>query len=81
MPPHSFWGDAELLGHVPRVPPTHLPAMPPCALRQVVLMFPHSFWGDVDMFGHVQPEPERRGAYYLFYGYEGVSGGRARTWV
>jgi hypothetical protein len=40
-----------------------------------MLLFPSCFWGDRDMFGHVQPDPARRGAYYLFYGYEKLSGG------
>jgi hypothetical protein len=40
-----------------------------------MMLFPHCFWGDRDMFGVVQPDPARRGAYYLFYGYEAVSGG------
>lgn len=40
-----------------------------------MLLFPRCFWGDRDMFGHVSPDPARRGAYYLFYGYERISGG------
>jgi hypothetical protein len=40
-----------------------------------MMLFPRCFWGDRDMFGLVQPDPARRGAYYLFYTYEAVSGG------
>lgn len=39
------------------------------------MLFPRCFWGDRDMFGHVQPDPASRGAYYLFYAYEAISGG------
>ena len=39
-----------------------------------MLLFPACFWGERDMFGHVQADPARRGAYYLFYTYEAISG-------
>lgn len=40
-----------------------------------MLRFPHCFWGTGDMFGHVQQDPQQRGLFYLFYTYDGISGG------
>lgn len=46
-------------------------------LNKVILLFPEVFWDtDHDTFGYVTAgDAQRRGRYFLFYNYAGVSGG------
>lgn len=54
------------------IAPFHTRTCPPL---QVVLLFPHRFWGPLDTFGSIADDPAERGRYYLFYQYDGISGG------
>ncbi|KAK1260472.1 hypothetical protein QJS04_geneDACA022545 [Acorus gramineus] len=45
-------------------------------LNKVAMLFPRVFWGeDLDTFGHLNEEESRRGEFFLFFGYQSVSGG------
>lgn len=44
-------------------------------LNKIMLLFPYCFWGSLDMFARVAPDPSKRGEFYLFYGYNDLSGG------
>ncbi|KAH7654775.1 Spermine oxidase protein [Dioscorea alata] len=45
-------------------------------LNKVAMVFPSAFWGDdLDTFGCLNKERSKRGEFFLFYGYQAVSGG------
>ncbi|XP_057981373.1 lysine-specific histone demethylase 1 homolog 2 isoform X2 [Malania oleifera] len=45
-------------------------------LNKVAMVFPHVFWGeDLDTFGCLSNYSNKRGEFFLFYGYHTVSGG------
>lgn len=48
-------------------------------LNKVALLFPHCFWGDLDTMGYLHPPDRPQGEFYLFYSYEGISGGSLLT--
>jgi len=48
-------------------------------LNKVVLLFPSVFWGTMDWFARLAADPSRRGLYYLFYSYAGVTGSAQLT--
>ncbi|KAJ0976059.1 hypothetical protein J5N97_018024 [Dioscorea zingiberensis] len=45
-------------------------------LNKVAMVFPYVFWGeDLDTFGCLNKDRSKRGEFFLFYGYQSVSGG------
>lgn len=45
-------------------------------LNKVAMVFPYVFWGeDLDTFGCLSEYSSKRGEFFLFYGYQTVSGG------
>ncbi|KAM7250037.1 hypothetical protein ACFE04_021920 [Oxalis oulophora] len=45
-------------------------------LNKVAMVFPHVFWGEeLDTFGCLNKHSDKRGEFFLFYGYHTVSGG------
>ncbi|XP_020600317.1 lysine-specific histone demethylase 1 homolog 2 [Phalaenopsis equestris] len=49
-------------------------------LNKVAMLFPYVFWGEeLDTFGCLNKDREKRGEFFLFYGYHTVSGGALLT--
>lgn len=47
-------------------------------LNKIILLFPYTFWEtELDTFGRVNDTRVRRGEFFLFYSYAGISGGSA----